>query len=197
MEKENNKKFKKWWIYLIAIIIIIGILGSNSDNETNTNNAIQTNTNNIESKKEDKIIFLKGSNGKDFYEILCEVGNIEKRDGVKVGDTIDYTSSNDKFGIEIETNQNNEINWISIYTLLLADKNEYENFFLTISRLEYNNSNKNEIYNWIHDNLGKEATTKIGDANFKLYNGTLEKPILEVFTDGNEEFQKEQIEKLN
>ena len=101
-----------------------------------------------------------------------------------MGDSIVYSSSNEKYGIELETNKNNEINWISIYTLL-KDKNDYENFFIAISRLEYDGCDKSTIFNWIHDNLGNEATTKVGNANFKLYNGTSGTPILEVYTDGN------------
>ena len=180
--------FKKWWFWVIVLVLIISVFGGNSSQET------KNNSQNALSNDEEKVIFLKGSNGKEFYEILCDVANVEKKGSVNVGDTIDYASSNENYGIEIETNINNEINWISIYTLL---SNDYENFFLAISRLEYDGSNKSECFNWIKDNLGKEANTKIGNANFKLYNGTSGKPILEVYTDGNEEFQNEQLNKIN
>lgn len=193
MEKQEKKFYKKWWFWVIVIILIIGILGGNKGSTPSDNNdAIETShTGTLES-----ITFLKGSNGKDFFNTLCEIGEIPKKDGVSMGDSIVYASSNEKYGIELETNKDNEINWISIYTLL-KDKNEYENFFVAISRLEYDGSDKTTTFNWIHDNLGNETKTKIGDVNLKLSNGTSGTPILEVYTDGNEEFQKQQLDKIS
>lgn len=193
MEKEKKPIYKKWWFWLIVIILVIGIFGGSSNNETNITNTSNTNT--TQARNDEKVIFLKDTNGNEFFDILCEIASVEKKDGVSIGETIDYSSSNEKYGIELETNKNNEINFISIYTML-SNKDDYENLFVAISRLEYNGSNRAECFKWIHNNLGKEATIKIGDANFKLYNGTSGNPILEVFTDGNEEFQKEQLNKL-
>ena len=202
IKKDNNKKiYEKWWFWVIIVVIIMGVFGGNTNTNTSNNQVpkenietnVENNTNTSEQTSNEKVIFLKGSNGKEFYEILCDVADVEKKEGVKMGDTIDYASGNEKYGIELETNNNNEVNWISIYTLL---PNNYENFFLAISRLEYSDSNKSECFNWIKDNLGKEASTKIGSANFKLYNGTSGSPILDVYTDGNEEFQKEQLNKI-
>ena len=70
-------------------------------------------------------------------------------------------------------------------------KEDYENFFLSIARLEYNGSDKSKCFNWIKENLGKESIIKIGDANLKLCNGTSGLPILTLYTDGNENYQKE------
>lgn len=193
MEKEKKPIYKKWWFWIIIVILVVGIFGGNSNNTTNINTS---NTNTIQIDNEEKVIFLKGSNGKEFFNILCEVAEVSKKEGVPIAETIDYTSSNEKYGIELETNQNNEINWISIYTML-TDKNDYENFFMAISRLEYDSSNKAKCFNWIHDNLGKEAATKIGDANFRLYNGASGNPILEVFTDGNEDYQKKLVNRIS
>ena len=81
--------------------------------------------------------------------------------------------------------------------MMALQSEDYTNFFVALSRLEYNGSDKNLCFNWINDNLGKEATTKIGDANIQLSLGTNKKPILELHTDGNEQFQKEQLDKLN
>lgn len=196
MEKNEKKIYQKWWFWIIIIILIAGILGGSSDNNTNNTNStnITNSINSTVSETSKSNIFLKGSNGKEFYEILCDVGQVPKKEGVIMGDCIDYASSNENYGIELETNKDNEINWISIYTLFSSD---YDNFFLAVSRLEYNNSNKSECFNWIKENLGKESTIKIGDANFKLYNGTSGKPILEIYTDGNEEYQKEQLKQIS
>ncbi|MBR3133356.1 MAG: hypothetical protein IKG42_04755 [Clostridia bacterium] len=198
MKNDNLPVYKKWWVWILGILLLIGMFsGINSNNNTTNSNNTTTNIENIsanETTNNEEVVFLSNTNGEEFYSILCEVAGVNIIDGVTMGDTIDYTSGNEDYGIELETNKDGEINWISIYTML---PNNYENFFLAISRLEYNGSNRNQCFNWINDNLGKEATTKIGDANFKLYNGTSGNPVLEVYTDGNEQFQKEQLDKLN
>ncbi len=180
-----KKLFKKWWFWLIIIFLIVGFLNVSNNN---------SNMINVSSSNQEKITFLSGTNGKEFFQILCDIANIEAPEGTIVGDSIDYVASNLDYGIEIETNKNNEINWISIYTL---SKSNYENFFLSIARLEYNGSDKSKCFNWIKENLGKESIIKIGDANLKLCNGTSGLPILALYTDGNENYQKEQIDKIS
>ena len=181
MKKEKYWYLKKWWFWvIIAFVLLLGsCMNTDTTNTSNTTNQVAA----------EKVVFLKKSNGKEFYQILCDVAGMEYKNPMESEDTIDYINGSIDYGISMCTNKNNEICYISI----MAFNNDYENFFLSISRLEYENSDKSQIFNWIHDNLGKEATTKIGDANFKLYLGTNNKPVLEVFTDGNDEFQKKQI----
>lgn len=192
MEKVKQPIYKKWWFWLIVVFLILGLISGayndfNLTNETNNSNIIETST------IEEKVTFLKGSNGKEFYNIMCEVANAEKKRGQDMKKTWLYETVNDKYSIEIEANKStNEINYIRLMTFKDED---YENFFLAISRLEYDGSDRKTCFNWIKDNIGKENTTKIGDANFKLSIGTNKNPILEVYTDGNEKFQQEQIEK--
>lgn len=196
---DNEKKpiYKKWWFWLIIVVVVLAIGGIGmQDNEQPTSTTeTQTTTTETQPTTED-IVFLKGTNGKEFFEILCEVGEVEKKEGVDNGDTITYASSNDNFGIELETNKNNEINFISIYTLL-DNKDDYQNFFNAISRLGYENFDKATYIDWILDNIGNEATTKIGDVNLKLYKTSSGTPALDVFTDGNEEYQKQLLEKVS
>lgn len=192
MEKEKQPIYKKWWFWLIVVFLILGLISGayndfNLTNETNNSNIIETST------IEEKVTFLKGSNGKEFYNIMCEVANAEKKKGQDMKETWLYETVNDKYSIEIEANKStNEINYIRLMTFKDED---YENFFLAISRLEYDGSDRKTCFNWIKDNIGKDNNTKIGNANFKFSIGTNKNPILEVYTDGNEKFQQEQIEK--
>lgn len=192
MEKEKQPIYKKWWFWLIVVFLILGVI-SGAYNDFNLSNEIENSTKIDISTTEKEVIFLKGSKGKEFYNIMCEVANVENKKAQDMKETWIYETGNDKYSIELEANKStNEINYIRLMTF----KNEYnENFFLAISRLEYNESDRKTCFNWIKDNIGKENTTKIGDANFKLSIGTNKNPILEVYTDGNEKFQQEQTEK--
>lgn len=147
-----------------------------------------------EKENEEKVIFLKGSNGKTFFDSLCNKVKIEMQNPQKIGDSIFYeTTGNMHYSIEVETNNLNEINYVRI---MIFDAEDYKDLFLEASKIEYDGANTENAYKWINDNLGKEAETKIGNANFKLEIGNNGKPILEIFTDGNDEFQKEQMDKL-
>ena len=185
MEKNKIPIYKKWWFWLIIAFLILAFI-SGVYNDFNLTNETES------SQIEEKVIFLKGSKGKEFYDILCEVANVENKKPQDMIETWIYETGDDKHSIEVEVNKStNEINCIR----LMAFKSIYsENFFLAISRLEYEGSDRKECFNWIKDNIGKESTTKIGDANFKFSMGPNKNPILEVYTDGNEEFQQKQID---
>lgn len=183
-----KKYYQKWWFWVtVVVLLVLGIMGG-IDEHLNI-----ISTTNKEVLNEKKVTFLKGSKGKEFFKILCEVADLDYKDAQSIGDSVLYETVDVNYSIEVETNKNNEINWLR---MMAFQDNDYENFFLAVSRLEYENSNKTEAFNWIHDNLGKEAITKIGDANLKLSISTSNKPILEIYTDGNEQYQKEQLDKI-
>lgn len=185
---EKNKKpiYKKWWFWLIIIILFLGIYGSETNNRNNIINTSEDNKVENSSGTETNTS-LSGTNGKDFFNILCEVAEVEPTSGVEIGNFIVYKASNSNYSIEVETNKSDEIYYIK---MMATQTDDYKNFFIAATRLEYNGYNRANEFNWINSNLGKETSTKIGDANFKLYNNTLGKPVLEIYTDGNENFQK-------
>lgn len=209
MEKEKRPIYKKVWFWLlIAFMIFIFIpsfiegIQEGINNPTTTSTMQNEQQEKLDDKQEngsdtvnvEKSIFLKASKGREFYEILCSVGELQETKPQEMRETILYESSNSNYSIEVEVNKTtNEIAYIRMMTLQAT---EYENFFNSISRLEYEGAEKSQIFNWIHDNLGKETSTKIGDVNFILTLGTNGKPILEVKKDSYDEYQKEQINKL-
>lgn len=176
--------------------MLIGIIGSSGEEPKTQSEDTNSNSN---EKDNEVITFLPCSNGKDFFTILCDVieadtskCNVSK--GANVGDSTLYTYGNAEYSFDVETNSKNEVNYVE---MLVYSGDDYKNFFLAISRFEYNSADKQKAFNWINDNLGKEATTKIGDANFKLSLTTTKKPVLEVYSDGNENYQKEQLNKVS
>lgn len=181
---EKKPIYKKWWFWLIIVLVVGSIAGGKKSNITNVN----------ATKNMKESIFLEGSNGREFYNILCDVAGVKSTEAQDTGETLIYETVDNSYSIEVESNkETNEINYVR---LMAFEKENYENLFLAISRLEYENNNKEQCFNWINDNLGKEAKTKIGDANIELKLGSNDIPILELYTDGNEQFQKEQLDKL-
>ena len=175
MEKEKYWFVKKWWFWLIIILIIGGIASLGNDNSTknddnkNDTPALVQNTN---------ITALSGTNAEEFYNILCDVAELEKSQPQDLGDALVYESANNKYNIEIISNKENEIQSLRIFNINSVD---CENVFIALTRLEYNGSNKSTLFNFIHDNINKEAEITIGDASFKIYKGTNNKPIIELY----------------
>ncbi len=205
MEKEKKNIFKKLWFWLLmAFMIFIFIpafiegIKEGLNNETVLSDySINENKNIVESSEtknsEEEIVFLKGTNGKEFYDILCEVAGIDKKEPQAMGQTLIYDSSNMKYSVELESNKDTQE---VAYIRMMAFQEEYENFFLAISRLEYDGSDKGKIYNWVHENLGQDASIEIGCVKFVLTQGTNSKQILEMKTNGYDKYSKEQINKL-
>ena len=185
-EKEKKPLYKKWWFWLIIVILLCGLVGGNQT--TNTVNNVVENQENIivESSTTNT---LKNSKGKEFFETMCEVGETTKTKAEEIDSNLLYKSSNKNYSIEIKTNKYDEVTYIRLKALSNID---YENFFIAISRFEYDGSDRAETFNWIHNNLGKNAKveagrtveTKIGEATFKLIFDTTKKPTLEVYANG-------------
>lgn len=185
MENEKNQEkkpiYKKWWFWLI-IIVVIGSFGTSSNTtHKNITNTVQNTNETIQNtslQNQSVILSLSNSNGKDFYESLCGVTEIEEKEGTFENNITIYKEENENYKFEIKSNYNNEI--ISVKMEVLGDI-DYDNFLIASTRMDYKNSNKALLLNWILENKGKNSTTKIGDANFKLSIGTNNKPILEIY----------------
>ena len=63
--------------------------------------------------------------------------------------------------------------------------------------MNYTTENDAELTNWLTGNIGKKATTKIGDANFELGLTTNNYPYIIMKTDGSDDYMQEQIDKAN
>ena len=110
-----------------------------------------------------------------------------------MGDSINYTSTNTKYGINIDANKDSkEIDYVRIFALTDEDAT---NVFMALNRMDYKTENDAEFTSWLVDNLGKESTKKIGDANFTLSLSTSNRPIIEMKTDGYDNYLNEQIDK--
>lgn len=199
MKEKIKDLSKKWWFWvIIVIILVIGFSGGESSQEktnsnSDSNNQVEQDVNNqIQETK--KVVFLEETNSEDFAEVLEGVTGIENIEGVITGDSITYTSANDKYSINIDANKDTkEIDYVRIIALTDDDAT---NVFMSLNRMDYKTENTSEYTSWLVDNIGKEATTKIGDANFILSLSTSNHPILEMKTDGSNDYMNEQIDKV-
>ena len=68
-------------------------------------------------------------------------------------------------------------------------------FFMVFNKINYKTKNNAEFTNQLTENTGKEATTKIGDANFTLSLSGNNNPVLVMKTDGSDRYMQGQINK--
>ena len=78
-----------------------------------------------------------------------------------------------------------EICYVKIIALTSEDAT---NVFMSLNRINYKNENNANYTSWLVDNIGKESTTKIGEANFSLSLYTNNHSVLEMNTDGSENY---------
>ena len=109
-----------------------------------------------------------------------------------MGDSIIYTKETDKYMIRVDANKKTkEIDYIDIYCRTDEDPT---NVFMSLTRLNYPGENDDEFTKWLTDNIGKNSTKKIGNANFELAISSEDFPILFMRTDGQSEYSEEQAE---
>ena len=108
---------------------------------------------------------LSGTNAKEFYKILCEVTEVEEKEPRTEKNLTIYESQNENYNVKVEANSDNEVNKITITCLSDVD---YENVFLSLSRLEYEGSNTVEAYKWIHSSIKYSSIHFIGNAKFEI-----------------------------
>lgn len=175
MENKKTEIYKKWWFWLI-VILILGFIGSLGNNNSPKND---DSTNDVPTSSQSaQITALSGTNAEDFYNILCDVAGLKKNEPQDLNDALIYESANTIYNIEIVSNKNKEIQSIRIINV---NSQDCENLFIALTRLEYNGSNKSTLFDFIHNNINKEAEITIGDASFKIYKGTNNKPIIELY----------------
>lgn len=184
MKEKIKELSKKWWFWVIVIIVVLMAFSGMDDNEeknTNTDNNVKEQTQETKINK-----FLEGTNSDDFAEILKSVTGIENIDGLISDDLITYTSENSKYSIKMISNKDTkEICYVKIIALTSEDAT---NVFMSLNRINYKNENNANYTSWLVDNIGKESTTKIGEASFSLSLDTNNHSVLEMKTDGSENY---------
>ena len=162
--KKEGKFYNKWWFWLLVFLFLIGIVGnSQQNNSSNSQKSNKKKETNVES-----LVYLKGTKAKDFYGILCDVANLQKKEpSTTVCDSIEYSSSDANYLIEVGANKNtDEISYVTITPIQASDPT---NLFMSLNRLDYNGKDSSEITNFIATNIGKTAEKKIGDLVFSTW----------------------------
>lgn len=184
MKEKIKDLSKKWWFWAIVIIIVLAPfsdMGDNKEKNKNNYNNVKEQTQETKTKE-----FLEGTNSDDFAEILKAVTATENIDSVISDDLITYTSENSKYSVKMIANKDTkEICYVKIIAITSKDPT---NVFMSLNRMNYKNENDAKYTSWLVDNIGKEATTKIGKANFRLSLDTNHHTVLEMKTDGSENY---------
>ena len=78
-----------------------------------------------------------------------------------------------------------EICYVKIISLTSEDAT---NVFMSLNRINYKTENNANYTGWLVDNIGKESTTKIGEASFILSLDTSNHFVLEMKTDDSDNY---------
>ena len=136
-------------------------------------------------------VFVSGTDGKDFFQnILCKNTQCEyrepdrlKADNIIPYDTFTYITGNDIYSFEVTTNTKNEIANIQMFFYKYGAEDP-TNYFMTTTRLNYPNSNVEQLTSFITENIGKDNKIKIGNFTFHFFKGTSDNcVILDIYTD--------------
>ena len=206
MKETFQKLIKKWWFWVIAALAFLTIISmfvprNNTEIQNSTVSSESTNNskenNSSKANNEEKVVFLEGTNFDTFAETLSKATGISKISKTESGGSVTWYTSSDKYGISIDADKKTrKIGYIRIICMGNTTNNEALKCFLTLTQLNYSTENDSEFTNWLTDNIGKNAKTKIGDANIELMQSTSNLPIIELKTDGYDDYCLEQIDEL-
>ncbi len=184
---------KKWWFWVIVVILVLGILGSfGSDIDDGKEKKANDKP---ESKQQEVVTFLDGTNADDFISILSSVTGITDIKGVEVGDSITYAKSNNKYSISLDADkESKKIDYVSVICLTSEDPT---NVFMSFNRMNYEGEKDSELTDWLVKNIGKKATIKIGNANFELSLSANNHPVLTMKSDGSDAYMEAQLKKVS
>lgn len=183
MKEKIVELSKKWWFWVIIVVLILICFASGDPNEQEKES---NNQQDYQIQQSEVVTFLEGTNSDDFADILENVTGIENIEGNIIGNSINYSKNNNKYSINIDANKDTkEIDYVRV--ICLTDEDE-TNVLMAFNRMDYKSENDAEFTNWLIENIGKESSKKIGDANFYLSLSTSNHPILEMKTDGSDDY---------
>ena len=175
MKEKLKVLSKKWWFWLIIVVVVCSLFSTPTDEK-------ETPKDDNKVQETEKVKYLKGTNADDYADILESVTEIDKIEGTVNGTSIKYSKANFKYSVTLSANsETKEIEYVKIEALTKEDST---NVFMSMNRMDYETENIGEFTSWLVDNLGKESTKKIGDANFTLSLSDSNYPVIEMKTDG-------------
>ncbi len=135
----------------------------------------------------DSTIFLKNTNAKEYYKILCGVTGLSENNSKNViGDINEYSSVNSNYMVEVGANKaTDEIGYVTITTINAEDPT---NAFMALTRLDYDGKEPAKLTTFIRDNKGKKGEITIGDIKFSIWNNSANKPVIEAKTIGFDKY---------
>lgn len=126
---------------------------------------------------------IAGSDATDIIVDLAETAGLEEDHTIDEDGSFTYTAQNLQYGYSIITGDSGEIASARFYDL----NGGTDNFLAHCATLPYDDADIEAAQAWVTENLGTNAETKIGSANFELSVGTAG-PILAIRADGIEEY---------
>lgn len=189
-KSSHSPKKKKTSILKISIIVLvffffIAIIALLFGEKENATSPYSNNTNSSIAPSTDMPV-IKGSNAYDITVSLEDRG-ISGAERAEVSDGYTFTAANSQYSYTISTDENYAISYAKYYIFV-----EDDGFLAFCASFPYDECDSEAAMQWVNDNIGTEASTTIGDAEFVL---SLEEsgPTLEIKAIGRDEYLTEKV----
>lgn len=205
--------------YLFTVLVLFLLCGCSSGQSQEQQNIEIKEEENIaeeqqieETKEEDKtplsdngdVIFLQCSrtNKIDLISVFASTYNMELEHYNYGNGNHDVEASDSGFYHFLEVSYNDNYGISSIEAMVNKDELcSPKRFLMGIVELAEHDSEEEydgqTVYDWVLANMGNDADTKFGHANFHIYNSTNgDMYILDVFTDGDEWWQNKLLQEI-
>ena len=126
--------------------------------------------------------YLKESNGKNLFNAVCSsCTSVKSRMEGGSADWYDHMADVD--GINFEVNSKGEYGKALVISVMDIQKIKKKDVFFTVLDNVFFGDDLIAATNWVKKNLGKETSTKIGDANIVLRLTVMNTPIMYILDD--------------
>ena len=189
---EPKKKKGKGCLIAIGVFVVLGIigaaLGGNEEQKVLVDSSESGNISesSTASDAESTVPVVKGSNAYDITVSLEEKG-LPGADRSETSDGFTFTATNTDYSYTIKTDEDYALSYADYYVF-----GEDNGFLAFCASFPYDAADSQAIMSWVNENIGTEAQTTIGDAEFYLSVAETG-PMLKVQAVGRSEYLENKI----
>lgn len=136
-----------------------------------------------------KMPVIAGSDATDIVLDLQQTAGLEENKTVAGDGSITYAAANEKYSYSILTDASGAIANAQFYYL---GGNDTEGFLSHCATMPYDGNDAEAASKWVESNLGADAQTEIGGAQFEVSQGSTG-PILRIFANGIDQYLSDKL----
>lgn len=188
---------RRWLSISVAVLMVMSFVAcggattesssssvvSSSESESVTSSSEQS-----ISQSEDSVTIpiVKGSNAYDIT-VSLEKNGLPKAERSETDDGFTFSATNSEYSYIIETDKDYALSYADYYVL-----GEDKGFLGFCASFPYDSADSQTIMTWVNENIGTEAETVIGDAEFYLSVAETG-PVLKIQAAGRKEYLENKL----